>query len=130
MTEKNCYRHPGVSAIRHRQMPSMFNFRSSSREEILDALRGINRHKATGFDGLSPRMLQLVADEIADPLTVIFNQVIQESEWPMEWKRGEWVPVYRKEDPQNVANESEIKNIQGRHIAAISDILQPRLALL
>ena len=50
-------------------------------------------------------MLKPVADEIAEPLTVIFNKVIQESEWPIkEWKRGEWVPVYKKEDPQNVAN--------------------------
>ena len=46
----------------------------------------------------------MVAHEIAEPLTVIFNQAIQESEWPMEWKRGEWVPVYKKEDPQNVAS--------------------------
>ena len=84
-------------------MPSTFNSRSISREEVWDALRGINPHKATGFDGLSPRMLNLVAGEIAEPLTVVFNQVIQEREWPKEWKRGEWVPVYKKEDPQNVA---------------------------
>ena len=53
----------------------------------MDALRGINPHKAIGFDGLSLRMLQLVADEIAESLMVIFNKVIQESEWPMEWKK-------------------------------------------
>ena len=100
-----CYKDPGVCAIRHRQMPNTFNFRSISlREKVLDALRGINPHKATGFDGWSPRMLKLVADEISEPLTVVFNQVIQEREWPKEWKRGEWVPVYKKEDPQNVAN--------------------------
>ena len=85
-------------------MPSTFNIRSISREQVLDALRDINPRKATGFDGLSPRMLKLVADEIAESLTVIFNQVIQEREWPKEWKRGEWVPVYKKEDPQNIAN--------------------------
>ena len=104
LTEEKCYRHPRVSAIRHRQMPSTFNIRSISREEVLDALRGINPRKATGFDGLSPRMLKLVADEIAEPLTVVFNQVIQEREWPKEGKRGEWVPVYKKEDLQNIAN--------------------------
>ena len=49
-------------------------------------------------------MLKLVADEIAEPLTVVFNLVIQEREWPKEGKRGEWVPVYKKEDPQNIAN--------------------------
>ena len=59
MTEKKCYM--------HRQMPSTFYFRIISREEVLDALRGINPYKATGFAGLSPRMLKLVADEIAEP---------------------------------------------------------------
>ena len=49
-------------------------------------------------------MLNLVADEIAEPVTVIFNQVTQESECPKEWKRGKWVPMYMKKDPQNVAN--------------------------
>ena len=73
--------------------------------DVLDALQVINPHRATEFDGLSPRMLRPVADEIEEPLTVIFNQVIQESEWPIkEWKRGESVPVYMKEDLQNVAN--------------------------
>ena len=49
LTEGKCCRHPGVSVITHRQIPSTFNFRSISREEVLDALRGINPHKATGF---------------------------------------------------------------------------------
>ena len=51
----------------------------------------INPHKATEFDGLSPKMLKLVADEIAEPVKVIFNQlqVTQESEWPKEYMKGE-----------------------------------------
>ena len=34
-------------------------------------------------------MLKLVADEIAEPVKVIFNQVTQESEWPKEYMKGE-----------------------------------------
>ena len=49
LTEEKCYRHPRVSAIRHRQMPSTFNIRSISKEEVLDALRGINPRKAIQF---------------------------------------------------------------------------------
>ena len=67
LTEEKCYRHPGISAIRHRQMASTFNFRSISKEEVLDALRGINPHRATRFDRLPARMLKLVAYEIAEP---------------------------------------------------------------
>ena len=67
MTEEKCYRHPGISAIRHRQMASTFNFRSITKEDVLDALRSINPHRATGFDRLPPRMLKLVAYENAEP---------------------------------------------------------------
>ena len=46
----------------------------------MDALRGINPHKATGFDGLSPRMLKLVADEIAEPFIQKKN-LLHDSRW-------------------------------------------------
>ena len=68
LTEEKCYRHPGISAIRHRQIASTFNFRSISKEDVLDALRGINPHRTTGFDRLPPRMLKLVTYEIAEPI--------------------------------------------------------------
>ena len=46
----------------------------------------------------------LVGDALAPSLTKIFNTCIDENYWPVEWKRGKWVPVYKKDNPRDVRN--------------------------
>ena len=48
--------------------------------------------------------LKIVAQELADPLTTIFNQCITEKTWLNIWKKGEWIPVFQKEDPLEKTN--------------------------
>ena len=60
--------------------------------------------KATGYDMLPPRVLKMTAEPLATPLTTIFNQAIEENRWPSAWKRGEWIPIYKKEDPLDKVN--------------------------
>ena len=48
---------------------------------------------------LFPRVLKMAAEQLATPLTTIFNLAIEENRWPSAWKRGEWIPIYKKEDP-------------------------------
>lgn len=72
--------------------------------KVLRALQSIDPCRATRFDLIPPRVHKLLSEEIATPSTAICNQVLKKSEWPKEWKKGEWVPVYKKEDQHNVAN--------------------------
>ena len=76
-------------------------------------------------------MLKLVADEIAEPVKVIFNQVTQESEWPKELVhiRREWVPVYMKEDPQNVANYRPETLLRRQWITSLSNCSAVKLGI-
>ena len=53
---------------------------------------------------LPPRVLKMAAEQLATTLTTIFNQAIEENRWPSSWKRGEWIPIYKKEDPLNKVN--------------------------
>ncbi|KAK3736135.1 hypothetical protein QZH41_004642 [Actinostola sp. cb2023] len=87
-----------------RNSANSFDFRDVERGEVLRALEAINPHKATGHDNLPPSVLKLVADEIATSLTSIFNQVIHDNTWPKHWKMGEWIPVHKKDDPQDKTN--------------------------
>ena len=48
--------------------------------------------------------LKLEAQELADPLTTIFNQCFTEKTWPNIWKKGEWIPIFQKEDPLEKTN--------------------------
>ena len=48
--------------------------------------------------------LKLVATELTNPLTSLFNSCITLGEWPLGWKSGEWTPVLKKEDPHEKGN--------------------------
>ena len=48
--------------------------------------------------------LKIAAQEPADSLTKIFNQCITERTWPNIWKKEEWIPVFKKEDPLEKTN--------------------------
>ena len=93
-----------VASINARHDPNTFSFRRLDRNEVLAALREINPHKATGYDMLPPRVLKMTAELLATPLTTIFNQTIEENRWPSAWKRGEWIPIYKKKDPLDKVN--------------------------
>lgn len=53
---------------------------------------------------LPPRVLKMAAEPLATLLTTIFDQAIEENRWPSAWKRGEWVPIYKREDPPDKVN--------------------------
>lgn len=53
---------------------------------------------------ISQNVLKIAAEELAGPLPEIFNQCILEKYWPSPWKKGEWIPVFKKEDPLEKSN--------------------------
>ena len=64
---------------------------------VLAALESLNTNKATGYDNIPAKVLKIAADELAKPLTTLFNSCIRNCVWPRDWKRGVWTPVYKKE---------------------------------
>ena len=53
-----------------------------------DALENLSTRKATGYDGMQPRILKLIAEELAPSLTRIFNTNIEQGTWLSDWKGG------------------------------------------
>lgn len=103
-TPEECTRHPIVSAISSRWDSNLFSFRKKSVQETLLSLKYSNPNKAIGLDMIPPHVLKTAPEELAGPLTEIFNQFILEKHWPSSWKRGEWIPVFKKEDPLEKSN--------------------------
>ena len=76
----------------------------TSESEVKNILRSVDVNKAVGPDNISPRLLHSCADELANPLTSLFNHCFRTSTWPKTWKTSNVVPVHKK------GGKSEVKN--------------------
>ena len=75
-----------------------------TRESILAVIRSLNPNKATGCDEISGQMLRICDKSVVMPLMIIFNNILECSVYPDQWKLANVVPIHKKEDKQLVKN--------------------------
>jgi len=81
-----------------------FQFNKISIDEVIHQLQHLDVRKATGPNCISAFFLKAVASEIAEPLTVPFNQSLATGLVPSAWKFSNVSPVHMggvKDDPGN-----------------------------
>ena len=67
-------------------------------------LQQLNPSKASGPDELSPRLLKLIAHEIAPPLAFLFQQSFNTGAVPTQWKHALVTPIHKSGDKCNPSN--------------------------
>ena len=75
-----------------------------SETDILSIINSQDSNKPHGHDMISIRMLKLCGDAICRPLSIIFETCLNTDKFPSEWKKGDVVPIHKKDDKGNVKN--------------------------
>ena len=65
-------------------------------EDVRKRLSALRKDKFAGADDLSPRLLKHISTEIAEPLTTIFNLSLREGNVPLDWRKANVAPIYKK----------------------------------
>ena len=73
-------------------------------EAVKIKLSKLNPNKSPGPDKLYPRVLKEICNELARPLTYLYNLSIQSGKLPDEWKLSEVTPIFKKGNKTNPTN--------------------------
>ena len=65
-------------------------------QEVIDMLETLNIHKASGPDGISNRMMKLVAKSLAKPLVSLYNRLLNQNHFPKIYKYSHVIPLFKK----------------------------------
>ena len=55
---------------------------------------------------ISIRMLKRCGDSICKPLELIFKTCLRDGRFPLEWKKINAVPIYKKDNKETIKNLS------------------------
>ena len=90
------------------------------------ALQSITTNKASGGDGISVELFQILKDGAVKVLHSICQQIWKTQQWPQDWKRSVFIPIPKKGNAKGYSNYSTIALIS--HTSKVMlKILQVRL---
>ena len=94
--------------------------------EVKQALGTITTYKASGGDGISVELFQILKDGAVKVLHSICQQIWKTQQWPQDWKRSVFIPIPKKTNAKEWSNYHTIALIS--HASKVMlKILQARL---
>ena len=65
------------------------------KETIMRMIDNLKEHSAAGPDGIPPRVLKEIRNEIAEPLKILFRESMDTGKIPDDWRDAEVTPIYK-----------------------------------
>ena len=94
--------------------------------EVKWVLESITTNKASGGDGISAELFQILKDDAVKVLHSICQQIWKTQQWPQDWKRSVFTPIPKKGNAKECSNYRTIAFIS--HASKVMlKILQARL---
>ena len=59
-------------------------------------IRDMKDNKSPGVDGITPKLLLEIAEQISIPLATVFNLSLEEGIVPLEWKEANIIQLFKK----------------------------------
>ncbi|XP_059698166.1 triadin isoform X3 [Haemorhous mexicanus] len=81
---------------------------TSGKDRVQNRLRNLKVYKSMGPDKIQPWVLKELAEEVAMPLSNIFEKSWQSGGVPTDWKRGNIVPIFKKGDKEEPGNDGSV----------------------
>lgn len=81
-----------------------FFLRPIDEVEILDTISNLDNKNSCGPDNIPNLTLKKIRHNIVTPLTTIFNNVLSEGKFPVDFKKALVVPLYKSGDTNNISN--------------------------
>ena len=94
--------------------------------EVKWGLGSITTNKASGGDGISVELFQILNDDVVKVLHSICQQIWKTQQWPQEWKRSVFILIPKKGNAKECSNYCTIVLISHPSKAMLK-ILQARL---
>ena len=105
LTESDFIDHPSVLKIAKLSIQhEAIKLNPLHKVQVQEALESLKVKKASGYDSIPAFALKVGEEAIVISLTTLFNRCIVEGKWPQSWKKGEWVPVLKRDDPRPKEN--------------------------
>ena len=72
--------------------------------EVKWALGSITTNKASGGDGISAELFQVLKDDAVKVLHSMCQQIWKTQQWPQDWKRSVFIPISKKGNAKECSN--------------------------
>ena len=105
LSEKICHNsEKHVSTFFKQEVLSTFDFQCVNCVDVKKVIDGLATKYSCGIDAISTKLIKMISDAIAGPLTVIINQSLFTGIFPDKLKIAKVIPLYEKDDLHLVDN--------------------------